>query len=80
MLLSLMLDMSCSCAASVLGHSYIGSQVSGNDGVQEDEDKQRQPEEHADDGQEEALGPWWVHVGAAGGFGVVFVVGNGQHW
>ena len=74
------MDVSSSCAASVLGHCHIGGQMAGNDGVQEHEDKQGQPEEQADDGQEEALSPGRVHVGVAGGVdGIVFVVGNGQH-
>ena len=67
-------------APRVPRHLDIGREVAGNDGVQRHEHEQRQPEEEDDDGEEVALGPRRVHVGAAHrSLGVVMVVGDGEH-
>ena len=64
---------------SVFGHVDVGGEVGRNDGVEKDEDAQRQPEEQADDREEEGLRPGRVHVcGAAGVGGVLLVVGDGE--
>ena len=64
---------------SVLGHVHIGRQMAGDDGVEEDEDTEREPEKQADDGEEEGLRPGRVHVGGAAGVGgVLLVVGDGE--
>ena len=54
--------------------------MAGDDGVEEDEDAERQPEEQADDREEEGLRPGRGHVGrAAGVVGVIrLVVGDGE--
>ena len=54
--------------------------MAGDDGVEEDEDTERQPEEQADDREEERLRPGRVHVGGAAGVGgvVQLVVGDGE--
>ena len=63
----------------MLGHVDIGGEVTGDDGVEEDEDAERQPEEEADDGEEEGLCPGRVHVGGTARVGgVVLVVGDGE--
>ena len=63
----------------MLGHVDIGGEVTGDDGVEEDEDAEREPEEEADDGEEEGLGPGRVHVGGTARVGgVVLVVGDGE--
>ena len=63
----------------MFGHVDVGGEVGRNDGVEKDEDTQRQPEEQADDREEEGLRPGRVHVcGAAGVGGVLLVVGDGE--
>ena len=58
----------------MFGHVDIGSQMAGDDGVEEDEDTERQPEEQADDGEEECFCPWWINICATFCFGPLYLL------
>ena len=56
-----------------------GCEVAGNDGIEQHKDKEREPEEQADDGKKEDLGPGGIYISSASGvLGVIVIVCNRQ--
>ena len=55
------------------------SEASGNDGVEQHEDKERQPEKQTDDGKKEDFSPWKIYISCAGGVvRVILIISNCQ--